>query len=51
MHNKECGCSGGGCKGRRYLTKVEKREHLLHKQECLEKELQGIKEALQEIET
>jgi hypothetical protein len=47
MHNKKT--CGGGCQGRKHLTKEEKKEHLLHKQECLGKELQGIKEALEEL--
>jgi hypothetical protein len=48
MYKKGCGCNQG-CHGRRYLTKEEKKEILIHKQECLEKELKGIKEAIQEL--
>jgi len=49
MHKQGCGCSCG-CHGRRYLTKEEKKEMLQHKAECLEKELEGIKESLQELD-
>jgi len=48
MRHTICG-SSCGCQGRKYLTKEEQKERLLHKQECLEKELQGIREALAEI--
>ena len=48
MYKHGCGCSCG-CHGRKFLTKEEKKERLLHKAECLEKELEGIKEALQEL--
>jgi len=52
MHkNKSCGCNHGcGCHGRKHPTKEEKKAYLVHKQECLEKELQGIKEALDELD-
>ena len=50
MHNKGYGCSGG-CHGRRYPTREERIEHLKHRQECLQKELQGVKEALEELKT
>ena len=49
MYNKEHGCRCG-CHGRRYPTREERREMLQHKKECLEKELQGIKEALEDLE-
>jgi chaperonin cofactor prefoldin len=49
MHKQKCGCSCS-CHGRQYPTKEEKRKHLEHKKECLEKELQGIKEALEELD-
>ncbi len=48
MHKKGYGCKHG-CQGRRYLTKEEKKDILIHRQECLEKELKGIKEAIQEL--
>jgi hypothetical protein len=49
MHKtKSCKCSCG-CHGRKHLTKEEKKERLQHKKECLEKELQGINEALQDL--
>ena len=48
--NKQ-GCSGNcGCHGRKHLTKEEKKAMLQHKAECLGKELEGIKEELQELE-
>jgi len=49
MHKQGCGCSCG-CHGRQYLTKEEKKEKLQHKAECLGKELEGVKEALQELD-
>ena len=42
-------CCSCGCHGRRYLTKDEKLEVLRHKKECMEKELQGINEAMNSI--
>ncbi len=53
MYKKSCGCGHGGhggcCKGRQHPTKEEKEKYLLHKKECLEKELQGINEALEDL--
>lgn len=49
LNKTECGCSGG-CHGRKYLTKEEKKERLQHRAECLGKELEGVKEALQELD-
>ncbi len=49
MHKQ--GCDGScGCHGRKHLTKEEKKGMLQHKAECLGKELEGIKEALQELD-
>lgn len=50
MQTRKCG-SSCGCHGRRYPTREERREHLIHRQECLQKELQGVKEALEELKT
>jgi hypothetical protein len=49
MHKQGCG-GNCGCHGRKHFTKDEKKERLQHRAECLGKELEGIKEALQELE-
>ena len=49
MHKHECEGSCG-CQGRKHLTIEEKKAMLQHKAEFLGKELEGIKEELQNLD-
>ena len=49
MHRHGCGCHCG-CHERKIPTPEEQKKHLVHRKECLEKELKDITEELEALE-